>query len=83
MNAHEIITELKGVLAQSDLERTQAIEHLFSILDGDDRQTAIGEARAWLKSKYGEDYDMLSAVSRRVYQTSNGVDWPHELEVSL
>ena len=79
-NPQEIITELNNVLAQAELERMLAIEHLFSILDGDDEQVAKDEARTWLKEKYGESYAMLSSIARRVYQTGNAVEWPDELD---
>lgn len=80
MNPQDIIAELNGVLARAELERMAALEHLFSIVDGPDRDMAINTARLWLKEKYGDAYDMLSAVCQRVRQTADGVEWPEELE---
>jgi len=80
MNPHEIIAELNGAIANAELERMRAIEHLFSIVDSDDRDAAIDEARIYLKEKYGDSYEMLSAVCQKVGRLG-GVVWPEELEV--
>jgi len=77
-NPHEIIAELNGAIANAELERMRAIEHLFSIVDGDDRDAAIDEARIYLKEKYGESYEMLSAVCQKVGRLGE-IDWPTEL----
>ncbi len=78
-NPQEIIAELKCAAAKAELDRMTAIEHLFSILDGDDEQVAKDEARIWLKERYGESYDLLSSTSRRDYKTGHDVEWPTEL----
>jgi len=46
--------------------RITAFEHLFSILDGDDRDAAIERARAWLQVLYMDTYDTNSRIMRRV-----------------
>jgi len=79
MNFQEIIADLNGALAQAQLERMRALEHLFSILDGKDRETAIVEARAWMKKEYGDAYEMVSAVCQRVLAHAGAVEWPDEL----
>jgi hypothetical protein len=79
-NPHEIIAELNGAIANAELERMRAIEHLFSIVDGDDRDAAIDEARIYLKEKYGDSYEMLSAVCQKVGRLGE-FEWPEELEV--
>jgi len=79
-NPHEIIAELNGAIANAELERMRAIEHLFSIVDGGDRDAAIDEARIYLKEKYGDSYEMLSAVCQKVGRLGDVV-WPEELEV--
>ena len=81
MSLEDVITELNGALAGAQLERMAAVEHLFSILDGPDRDAAIDDARLWLKEKYGDAYGLVSTVCQRVQQTANGADWPDELEV--
>jgi len=77
-NPHEIIAELNGAIANAELERMRAIEHLFSIVDSDDRDAAIDEARIYLKEKYGDSYEMLSAVCQKVGRLGE-IDWPTEL----
>jgi len=77
-NPHEIIAELNGAIANAELERMRAIEHLFSIVDSDDRDAAIDEARIYLKEKYGDSYEMLSAVCQKVGPLGDVV-WPEEL----
>jgi hypothetical protein len=77
-NPHEIIAELNGAIANAELERMTAIEHLFSIVDGDDRDAAIDEARIYLKEKYGDSYEMLSSVCQKVGRLGE-IDWPTEL----
>jgi len=77
-NPHEIIAELNGAIANAELERMRAIEHLFSIVDGGDRDAAIDEARIYLKEKYGDSYEMLSAVCQKVGRLGDVV-WPAEL----
>ncbi len=75
---HAIMAEPNGAIANAELERMRAIEHLFSIVDGDDRDAAIDEARIYLKEKYGDSYEMLSAVCQKVGRLGE-IDWPTEL----
>jgi hypothetical protein len=78
LNPHEIIAELNGAIANAELERMRAIEHLFSIVDGSDRNAAIDEARIYLREKYGDSYEMLSAVCQKVGRLGE-FEWPEEL----
>ncbi len=75
---HAIMAEPNGAIANAELERMRAIEHLFSIVDGGDRDAAIDEARIYLKEKYGDSYEMLSAVCQKVGRLGE-IDWPTEL----
>jgi len=60
--------------------RITAFEHLFSILDGDDRDAAIERARAWLQVLYRDAYDTNSRVMRGVRRLADErEEWPDEL----
>jgi len=50
-----------------DLQACRARRYLFHILDGDDREMAINEARAWLKRFYKDDetYQLISVLVNR------------------
>jgi len=78
-----LIAEPSEHTARSEFLRMTAFEHLFSIIDGEDRDAAIADARAWLKEIYGESYEMLSAVAQQVRKIGDTVDWPEELPEEL
>jgi hypothetical protein len=59
--------------------RITAFEHLFSILDGDDRDAAIERARDWLRVLYRDTYDTNSRVMRGVRALADSEEWPEEL----
>lgn len=63
--------------------RLTAFEHLFEILDGDDRDAAIIRARLWLTVLYGDDYDTNSRVMRRVRKLEDKYAefWETEIDV--
>jgi len=61
--------------------RITAFEHLFSILDGDDRDAAIERARGWLRVLYRDTYDTNSRVMRGVRRLAEEENpFPTELE---
>jgi len=63
--------------------RITAFEHLFAILDGDDREAAIERARNWLQALYLDTYDTNSRIMRGVqamqYRAEEENPFPAEL----
>jgi len=66
--------------SQSELERMAAIEHLFSILDGDNTADALDSARAWLRRMYGDDYAIVSRALRSVRKLADVDEFPEMLD---
>jgi len=65
--------------AKCDMQRIEAIEYLFAILDGPDRDGAIDNARTWLGKEFGESYFAASRAFRAVQKVSVD-EFPAELE---
>lgn len=57
MTLHE--TELNRILTRTELERMQAVEHLFSVVLAENPADAIDDARVWLKHQYGAEYAQM------------------------
>lgn len=73
-------TDLSDSEGREAFMRITAFEHLFSILDGDDRDAAIERARDWLRVLYRDTYDTNSRVMRGVRRIAEERDaWPDEL----
>jgi hypothetical protein len=72
-------TDLSDSEGRETFMRITAFEHLFSILDGDDRDAAIERARNWLRVLYRDTYDTNSRVMRGVRALADSEEWPDEL----